>query len=85
MHPCIFQFLFCTVHVFNNLFSKLRLKYYPDRPPVGEFLQKKFKYLKNFFHLNLHYIVHISLDGPFYPPEADFANNWNGFAEVNHM
>ena len=25
-----------------------------------------------------------SLDGP-YPPEADFANNWNGFAEVNHM
>jgi len=37
--------------------SKLRLKYYPDRPPA---------------------------DGP-YPPEADFANNWNGFAEVNHI
>ncbi len=64
--------------------SKLRLKYYPDRTPKGEssiliIVQEEDPLNSVLLILKLNI-----LGGP-YPPEADFANHWNGFVEVNHM
>jgi hypothetical protein len=70
-------------HLLTHLKRKLRLKYYPDRTPPGKSKIPTIEFLK--FVFTHHSPSSVWPSGGPYPPEADFANHWNGFIEVNHM
>jgi len=72
--------------------SKLRLKYYPDRPAEGKkiFSTSKIPYniacstRKLLLDISIRISSPLRVGGP-QPPLADFAHYWNGYIEVNHV